>query len=902
MNELGLGMVFSAKDLASGVMQRVGKGMLDVEGRSSATGLAIQKNFQAFSTGLATVGVGASLLAGGFGLASISGQFNEQVASVGAVANASAEELAALHDAAIDAGVATQFSPTEAVVGLGDLAQAGYNAQESISLLRPVLDLAAGSLGKLSPSGAAGLASQTMKAFKIPIQEAGITMDKLLQSVNAFALSAEELPLALGTAARGAGVMNQSLDETLIALGLVKNVVPGVERASTSVAVAMERMVNPETAQALKAQGVAVADAQGRFRPFLDVIRDLIPAMNKMGTEQKRAAFLSKTFGTEALGGIQAILGQITNGIKDNTGAIVTGSKAIDFLRDSFKGAEGTAASFANKMLDTFEGQKKLMRGSIETLAIVLGEPFERALKPVVALALGLLNQVLGFVKNMPAGMKDFLAKLVLGVGTVLTLVGGLIAAKAAIAMFVLGMKAIGVTVGGVIATLAPALLIIGALIGAAYAFKYAVDNNIGGIGGKFFYLVQVVSLAVEAISQLFSDGGFSGDVLKAFGDESTKPIFDFAIRVYVIANRILEFFSKIGTGISQSLEGMGPTFERLSTAVTALGRSFGFLSAATDVGGNTDELKRWGDAGLAAGKAIGSAIDTIVNAISAGIEFVTGFADNFKLIGDAGKEMKPAFVEISAAIVQMGEVFEGSGSKAATGVSGWRQFGRDIAAIVSFVISLVSTVVNELGSQFKFLSTMFTGLSNILGGVFSLSWSRIWLGIKQVAASALSSILSLLGMVVEQMAKVIDFFGSVFGEKFGLTKRVQDIRNAIKEALTVDKPPAPGGGQAPGAVPGETMPQELIDFYTLPPAPQGTDLPFAPTIENVAAAQAEARQAVDVESLNAAIASMKAAKEGMTVLDATMTVDAEVLGRISAKAQAGAKAGGGGVTPVQVY
>ncbi|WP_415841929.1 hypothetical protein, partial [Myxococcus xanthus] len=44
--------------------------------------------------------------------------------------------------------------------------------------------------------------------------------------------SANELPLALGTAARGAQALNQSLPETLIALGLVKNVVPGVERAS----------------------------------------------------------------------------------------------------------------------------------------------------------------------------------------------------------------------------------------------------------------------------------------------------------------------------------------------------------------------------------------------------------------------------------------------------------------------------------------------------------------------------------------------------------------------------------------------------------------------------------------------------------------------------------------------
>ena len=54
--------------------------------------------------------------------------------------------FAQLHDAAIDAGIATQFSPTEATVGLKELAQAGFNAQESMKLLIPVLDLAGGSL------------------------------------------------------------------------------------------------------------------------------------------------------------------------------------------------------------------------------------------------------------------------------------------------------------------------------------------------------------------------------------------------------------------------------------------------------------------------------------------------------------------------------------------------------------------------------------------------------------------------------------------------------------------------------------------------------------------------------------------------------------------------------------
>jgi len=150
---------------------------------------------------------------------------------VAAVSGASAVELQQLRDAAIAAGIATQFSPTEATLGLRELSPAGFSAQESMRLLIPVLDLAAGSLGELSPQQAAGLASQAMKAFGISIDEALISVDRMLQAVNVFALNASELPLALGTASRGAQALHQSLSETLIALGLVKNVIPGVDRA-----------------------------------------------------------------------------------------------------------------------------------------------------------------------------------------------------------------------------------------------------------------------------------------------------------------------------------------------------------------------------------------------------------------------------------------------------------------------------------------------------------------------------------------------------------------------------------------------------------------------------------------------------------------------------------------------
>ncbi len=234
--------------------------------------------------------------------------------------------------------IATQFSPTEATVGLKELAQAGFNAQESMKLLIPVLDLVGGSLGELSPAQAAGVASQALKAFRFSADDAAIAVDRMLQAVNVFALNASELPMALGNASRGAQALHQSMSETLIALGLVKNIIPGVERASTGVAVAMERMADPKVQRALRGVGVSVTDSGAHFRNFLDVLGELSPALSKM-TDAKRSAFLIDTFGAHALGSVQAIMTQVTNGIRTNTGVTVKGADAIAYLRQQFENA-----------------------------------------------------------------------------------------------------------------------------------------------------------------------------------------------------------------------------------------------------------------------------------------------------------------------------------------------------------------------------------------------------------------------------------------------------------------------------------------------------------------------------------------------------------------------------------
>src|SRR4051812_25169521 len=112
LNSIGLGFLFTATDVASGVMQRV---KVNFEGLEEAAGRAAQNIDQSLSRiggGIAAVAIGLGALTASMSLADTAGKFEQQLAATAAVANATQEEYGLLRQAALDAGVATQFDPT----------------------------------------------------------------------------------------------------------------------------------------------------------------------------------------------------------------------------------------------------------------------------------------------------------------------------------------------------------------------------------------------------------------------------------------------------------------------------------------------------------------------------------------------------------------------------------------------------------------------------------------------------------------------------------------------------------------------------------------------------------------------------------------------------------------------
>src|SRR5579862_5589483 len=132
LNALGLGITLFVEDASTSAMDKVRAAFLKVDNASTDLVRRFDKNVQQFKIGLGLMGAGAATLGTAFALATPAGKFEQALADLRSISGATATEMMLLKEAAIEAGVATQFTPLEAVNALRDLASQGYSARQSM--------------------------------------------------------------------------------------------------------------------------------------------------------------------------------------------------------------------------------------------------------------------------------------------------------------------------------------------------------------------------------------------------------------------------------------------------------------------------------------------------------------------------------------------------------------------------------------------------------------------------------------------------------------------------------------------------------------------------------------------------------------------------------------------------
>jgi len=429
-----------------------------VKGLASA-----QKRLQDF--GASTKALGASLFAMGAAAATPLGlsvatfaAFDDGMRAVRAVTQATAEDFAKLTAEAKRLGATTSYSASEVAGLMGELGRAGFNPDQIIAMTGAVMNLAraTGTDAVLS----AGYLGATIKQFGLEANDAVRVADGLTAAANKSANSVESLGEALGYAGPVAADANMSLEETLAVLGTLGNM--GIQGSEAGTALRRLLVLTAAEAEKFTATfGVATADAAGNVRPLVDILGEVAEAANNLPTAERGKKF-AEVFGMLGITSASAI-GKTAANTKE--------------LLAEIQGATGVAASSAAEMESGIGGAFRILKSTVEGVAIAIGEALEGPLRKMTDAASGAFSGLITWIEANHEAIQAF-AKVALG----------LVAAGAAI--FAIGS----------------AFAISGALISGFMAVAGMVGAIVSGIGTAFAVILSPIGLVTAAVVAL---GGY---------------------------------------------------------------------------------------------------------------------------------------------------------------------------------------------------------------------------------------------------------------------------------------------------------------------------------------------------------------------------------------------------------
>lgn len=354
-------------------------GRIVIDGSGATRGLnRTGAAFGVFSKG-ALAGAGALLVLGG-ALASsvgVAARFEQAIADVGAVADATAGEMAELREQALELGESTKFSATEVAGAQGELVRAGVSVAEVLGGALPGA-LALAAAGDLELADAARIAANAMNLFGLAGEDVSDIADTLAAAANATTADVADFGMALsqgGAAAKAAGL---DLRETTVVLGALAEAGVKNSDAGTSMKAAFTQLLGP-TAKAsatMREAGLSVLDANGALADAPVLALRLRDATEDM-TKAERVAFLTRIAGTDGLRTLLAL--------------VDAGPDRLLKMGREFE-REGAAAEVAKARQDTFSSSLEQLGGAVETAQIRLGSALTPALRTAAEAVTGLTN------------------------------------------------------------------------------------------------------------------------------------------------------------------------------------------------------------------------------------------------------------------------------------------------------------------------------------------------------------------------------------------------------------------------------------------------------------------------------------------------------------------------------
>lgn len=188
----------------------------------------------------AITAVGAAIYAGPVKKAA---EFQEQMSTVKAISNSSAEDMVKLSQKAKEMGATTAFTAAEAGQAMEYMAMAGWKTEDMLGGIKGIMNLAAASGEDLAATS--DIVTDALTAFGMKAQDSSHFADILAAASSNANTNVSMMGETFKYVAPVAGTLGFSAEDTALAIGLMANSGIKASQAGTSLRSALTRLVKP---------------------------------------------------------------------------------------------------------------------------------------------------------------------------------------------------------------------------------------------------------------------------------------------------------------------------------------------------------------------------------------------------------------------------------------------------------------------------------------------------------------------------------------------------------------------------------------------------------------------------------------------------------------------------------
>ena len=685
-----------------------------------------------------TLGVTAPLMTAAGAAIQTGMQFDSSMSNVYSLMtslNLTQKDMDELRQTAIQMGATTKFSASEAADAMGYMALAGWDNKQTIEALPGVLSLAAAA--NMDLAKASDIVTDTMTPFGMAASRAGEAADAFAYAQANSNTTVEGLGEAMKYAAPTADAFGMTLQDTAAAMGVLANAgIKGSQGGTTLNAMLRDMKKNAKNgAIAIGKTKVALTNADGSYRSYAAIIRDIDKATSSMTASQRDAA-LGAIFGDESLKGILATLKQ--------------GPDALDKMTQGLYACEGAAKEMAETAENNLQGDLTKLGSGVSTMGIALYDFFVPVIRQTVQAVTGLV----GWFNALDDGTKNTIFRigamaaaagpLLLNGGKVLTLLSGVnplvVGLGAAAALAYTHSDALQ----GMVAKLGDGVTAFGAALSSSAGFTAAFSAGLTAAfgeeaAGKVLGAIEGIKTAISTVGDVLTMvtdavGTFFGSL---FDGEGLKQSWDNAAAV-ISGYDWTALGTSILSGVTGALDAAGEWLKNIFTAgwTAAKGVNWGELGTSIHDGvlSILDTAGGWLKSLFEAGKTAAGEISwaDIGTAIWNGVTSVLDMAGSFLsgLFG-LGKDSAIANVDWSTIGTAIWNGVTGVIDAAGSWLSSLFGFGKSAAEglpwgeVGTAIQTGVGTVLDTAGG---WLSAGFDAAKTYIGG---LNWGEVGTAIK---------------------------------------------------------------------------------------------------------------------------------------------------------------------------